>query len=581
MTTENGLIITPVTGGETRSYVTNPNEWMGNVHAETNPVTGGISFYAGGSLFQVGVPRLASRPTKIVFLGDSITAGSNQVYPRTDYDCGGGLWDAITSSMTNHNAVSTFIVQCWPDSACVSTDSVTVAWDGLKNMTVAVAGDSAGAAVDVTGGGFFHLVSATNNKGVCVQIRWANKPATAKSDTGTATGTRSLYNATLNCWWYAGLARAGFSDAKVLNMGIGGDTASDMLARVAQVVAESPDAVFLHCGTNDIAQTAETASLIDYLVARVPLVVIVPVLPRGKNGAASAMTATDAKKQAAFWRYTKNYALGKNNCVIYDAWSTVVDPSVASGTGLVNAACFSTDFLHLSLYGSVAAIAPDFYTKVVSQLFQNMNQFTTSGGDIYDATYNPLGNLLGTAGAFIGTAGSIGTNTGGNAPSGSLATGWTDIDSVLGGHFVDVTYSQPARSDGYNGVVQRVVLATATGGAAGRRIRLSPNLTSTLAAGTKARARIAIRLTNTTLLSVLQALFKAAGSASTYAYIVSQVTAQTAGTITDSGMMYFTSHPFIVPASLGTCDFFIYLACASGGSATIDICDASVEAIPS
>jgi len=42
MTTENGLIITPVTGGETRSYVTNPNEWMGNVHAETNPLTGGI-----------------------------------------------------------------------------------------------------------------------------------------------------------------------------------------------------------------------------------------------------------------------------------------------------------------------------------------------------------------------------------------------------------------------------------------------------------------------------------------------------------------------------------------------------------
>jgi len=49
MTTENGLIITPVTGGETRSYVTNPNEWMGNVHAETDPVTGGISYLTAGS----------------------------------------------------------------------------------------------------------------------------------------------------------------------------------------------------------------------------------------------------------------------------------------------------------------------------------------------------------------------------------------------------------------------------------------------------------------------------------------------------------------------------------------------------
>lgn len=49
MTTENGLIITPVTGGETRSYVTNPNEWMGNVHAETDPVTGVITLSTGGA----------------------------------------------------------------------------------------------------------------------------------------------------------------------------------------------------------------------------------------------------------------------------------------------------------------------------------------------------------------------------------------------------------------------------------------------------------------------------------------------------------------------------------------------------
>jgi len=47
MTTENGLVVTQVSGGETRSYLTNPNEWMGNVHAETDPVTGGIELLAG------------------------------------------------------------------------------------------------------------------------------------------------------------------------------------------------------------------------------------------------------------------------------------------------------------------------------------------------------------------------------------------------------------------------------------------------------------------------------------------------------------------------------------------------------
>jgi len=48
MTTENGLVVTQVSGGETRSYLTNPNEWMGNVHAETDPVTGGIKVIAAG-----------------------------------------------------------------------------------------------------------------------------------------------------------------------------------------------------------------------------------------------------------------------------------------------------------------------------------------------------------------------------------------------------------------------------------------------------------------------------------------------------------------------------------------------------
>lgn len=56
MTTENGLIITPVTGGETRSYVTNPNEWMGNVHAETDPVTGGITEFTSGGTTVAVVP---------------------------------------------------------------------------------------------------------------------------------------------------------------------------------------------------------------------------------------------------------------------------------------------------------------------------------------------------------------------------------------------------------------------------------------------------------------------------------------------------------------------------------------------
>lgn len=44
MTTANGVVDTVVAAGLTREYVENPFEFMANVRAETNPVTGGIEF---------------------------------------------------------------------------------------------------------------------------------------------------------------------------------------------------------------------------------------------------------------------------------------------------------------------------------------------------------------------------------------------------------------------------------------------------------------------------------------------------------------------------------------------------------
>ena len=42
MTTANGVVDTVVAAGLTREYVENPFEFMGNVRAKTNPVTGVI-----------------------------------------------------------------------------------------------------------------------------------------------------------------------------------------------------------------------------------------------------------------------------------------------------------------------------------------------------------------------------------------------------------------------------------------------------------------------------------------------------------------------------------------------------------
>ena len=93
--------------------------------------------------------------------------------------------NVLSGSYTTLNVSGTFVVVARGDAACATSDSVVIAFDGVKYMTVAIAGDGAGTAVDVTGGGIFHLSSGTNGKGINVALRWAAKPAGAASDTLT------------------------------------------------------------------------------------------------------------------------------------------------------------------------------------------------------------------------------------------------------------------------------------------------------------------------------------------------------------------------------------------------------------
>jgi len=99
MTTENGLIITPVTGGETRSYVTNPNEWMGNVHAETDPVTGGISFTGSSSTFSANLTVLPSGFT------DATDATAINAAIASLSTAGGGVIELMQGTYTMTTAI--------------------------------------------------------------------------------------------------------------------------------------------------------------------------------------------------------------------------------------------------------------------------------------------------------------------------------------------------------------------------------------------------------------------------------------------------------------------------------------------
>lgn len=53
-----------------------------------------------------------------------------------------------------------------------------------------------------------------------------------------------------------------FPDSKVVNLGVGGDTTDDVLARLDAVVAEQPDEVVLMIGTNDLGMRHNVEHLV-------------------------------------------------------------------------------------------------------------------------------------------------------------------------------------------------------------------------------------------------------------------------------------------------------------------------------
>lgn len=81
MTTANGVVDTVVAAGLTREYVENPFEFMANVRAETNPVTGGIEVSANGDSILPYVRHESAR----------IDTGGTDTQPINNFDAIGDI----------------------------------------------------------------------------------------------------------------------------------------------------------------------------------------------------------------------------------------------------------------------------------------------------------------------------------------------------------------------------------------------------------------------------------------------------------------------------------------------------------
>lgn len=519
-----------------------------------DPVTGVgdlISAVGPGAQYRFTSPNL-----KIAIVGDSMSEGQQAQFPI-----------AANIHYWNTNAVTAdnFLVKTFATDTCSSGDAVVVQWDGVKNLTVAIAGDSAGAAVDVTGGGFFLLTSGTNGKTCLVTVRWRLRGG-ATSYSGTAAGSRTRGNIAVGSVFTPLLGAAkGFAHT-VRNYGIGGDQASDIVNRVAQITAWKPDIVLFMIGVNSIGNSVSAvATVADYISAVTSLrsagalVLASPPIPSGLYTAAQAQAHTYA------CTLLRNQLDSIAGVVRLDLDQPFYNPTGTSGTGFINTTLYSSDSLHpsCSAWESLLLVAGDRVKKAITaKIFH-----TTSGADAYDATLNPGGNLLGVKAGLSGTGGTLGASP---VPTGTLPDSWTDANDGSAGSFTSVTYSRQARTDGGPGQWVRGVFATASGGASGRYV--SGNISTAPTVGSRYRVGIAIRVLSASLVNRLDMNLAYGGGSAGSSFMLTNpvVNAMSSGSITDSGTLYFVSDEVTIPSGTTSAVFYLRVNCATGGSITLD-----------
>lgn len=209
-----------------------------------------------------------------------------------------------------------------------------------------------------------------------------------------------------------------------LNFGVSGNTTTQLLARIDAVAACAADIVVVLIGTNDVngAVTGSTlatyksavSAIWDRLTNAGKVVIAMPPLPR--NLAAGSQNNRRILHAMRDWTLRQAWS-GRRNFYVADAAIEYGDPLSAT---YAPRAGFDYDGLHPQSRGAYE-IAKALY-RVLDRLLPPVPQALMSADDVYDATYNPGGNLL-TNGILDGTGGTL-TTTKGLASSGQMATAW-------------------------------------------------------------------------------------------------------------------------------------------------------------
>lgn len=237
-----------------------------------------------------------------------------------------------------------------------------------------------------------------------------------ETDGGGASGNVSSSGKKSGELW-SGIGRTG---SKVYTA-VADDFATGQLARL---LAYKPDILFLEIGTNDTAAptAAMDATFLNVRDAYEALranglkhLVVCSILPR-----ANLSVSCNAYNQSI-----RQWARTTPGVHVLDLSAYMVDDASATGDPLGGTAgaagAMSHDGLHPSaVFGRAAA---DAVTACLDDLgIARTLPRGVGQKEIYNASTAPGGNLLGTKGSFVGTAGTL--LSGGGGASGSIASGW-------------------------------------------------------------------------------------------------------------------------------------------------------------
>lgn len=352
-------------------------------------------------------------------------------------------------------------------------------FDPSRGPVAAVVGDSIGA---------YNIASATNQK--------------IFSSRGAVTWLRFLSGQAINIP-YAN------------NLAVGGTTLAQIAATVPTALALSPkpNIIFHNGGTNDVTAgtsfTVMRAAALNAMqqAAAAGVVFVGKTIPPY-----TGLTSDQRLLLNRYNNWLRSLGSGRSDVlaaaglpvgfapIIIDATASFVDST--STTGAIQSSLSSDNVTHPNPAGG--QIEGLLMQSALSGMLPPRPTRAQNGADVYDATKNPMGNLLNNAGTnpgmFIGTGGTLTALTG-VTPTGSLAASWQGFRNTGSSTATLVFSKENPRTDitGSNGERQVITIASNSGGAAYETYSIRiPIVAGSFSVGDTVYAEMAVEVTSAT-----------------------------------------------------------------------------------